>query len=509
MSAEPVRAVRGKDIAIAISLANLLHLRLWGEVLAVTTPDAFYSSTDNSDIWALMLNILLLAGIFLGANAALRRYVANGRAWVVAGFVGVLLVQVNAFGPILAPGIFTVIDPWRDRKYIDAFAPVFGLLMITGLCVKWPSQVLRAVLGLVLFLSPMVLVMYGRGLLAVARVNPSVTLASTAPRIGAPLDSIAGPRVVVIVFDAMTRRLAIEARPSTLAMPEFDRFRAEGLEATHVRQAGVNTGISVPTLLSGLDVRAAKAVSRNELELTLSDSSRVPWSTQPTLFDDAKSLGGVALVAGWYFPYCRMFTALDGCSTHAARVIGARGRTTSFAVTMRDQAIALIPYVNLRRRQIAIVEAQRREMQHAVVQGGRGLIWLHLVQPHTPWIWDAAAKRYTLTQFHPDGYFGNLALADEMLGEVRRAMEASGDWESTAVLILSDHVTPYLPDYLKDVSDERVPFVLKLPGAQTGLTYDRPLNASVTYPLVRALLRGEIPNNEAAAAWLTRQTAAP
>jgi membrane-anchored protein YejM (alkaline phosphatase superfamily) len=200
---------------------------------------------------------------------------------------------------------------------------------------------------------------------------------------------------------------------------------------------------------------------------------------------------------------------LDGFATHAARVIGSRGRTTSFAVTMRDQAIALIPYVNLRRRQIAIVEAQRDEMQRAVVQGGRGLIWLHLVQPHTPWIWDPATDSYTMTQFHPRGYFGNLALADVMLGEVRSALEASGDWNSTAVLIVSDHVTPYLPDYMKDVSDERVPFVLKLPGSLSGMTYDRPMDASVTYPLVRALLRGELRTNEEAAAWLNRQTAAP
>jgi len=505
----PAKLVRGKDLAVGISLANLLHLRLWGEVLAVTTPGAFYSSTDNSDIIAVMVNVLLLAMLFVGLNAFARRFGASGRKVTIAGLIFVVAMQFHAFGPILAPGVFTIVDPWRDGKYLDALAPVAAMLLIAAASAKWPQRALSLTVGLLMFLSPLTLVLFGRAVLAIATENPTESLAAEAPALGSPVDSQPGPRVVVIVMDAMTRRLAIDERPAALKMPELDRLRAEGIDASRVDQADHQTKLSFPALLSGLAVARAEPLDESEIELTLDDSSEVEWSDAPNLFDDSQSLGGVAVVAGWYFPYCRMFPDLDGCATHSARVIGARGRTTSFAGTLRDQAIALIPYINLRRRQIAIVEAQRAELKQALAMGGRGLVLLHLIEPHTPWIWDAEKGEYTLTQFAPRHYYGNLALADVMIGEARRAMEANGTWDSSAVLLLSDHVVPYLPRAMKKLDDRRVPFVLKLPGAQRGATYDKPLNADITYPLVRALLRGELADTAAAVAWLDRRARTP
>lgn len=420
--------IRGKDIAIGFSLANLMHLRLWGEVLSVTTTDAFFSNADNSDILALMLNVLLLGSVFVGLNAYARRFGGRGRRVAIAGFVFVLAMQFNAFGPILAPGVFTIVDPWREGEYFDALAPLLGLLLIAAASLKWPQRALRLAVGGVLIVSPLALILFGRGLLALATVNPSTELAPEAPALSAASDSVPGPRVVVIVMDAMTRRLAIDERPEGLEMPELDRLRAEGIDATRVDQADVQTMLSFPALLSGLDVTNAEPSAHDELSLTLDDSTELEWSEAPNLFADAQSLGGTADVVGWYFPYCRMFPELDGCATHSARVIGARGRETEFLETMRDQAIALIPYVNLRWRQIAIVEEQREEVQEALAHGGRGIVLLHLIEPHTPWIWDAERGEYSLTQFQPEDYFGNLALADVMIGEARRAAR----WKRTA-----------------------------------------------------------------------------
>lgn len=498
------RLIRGKDVAVGLSLANLMHLRLWGEALSVTTTDAFYSNVDNSDIWALMANVLLLAAVFVGLNAAARRLGPSGRRAAIAGFVFVLAMQFHAFGPILAPGIFTILDPWRAGKYLDALAPVLGMLLVAGLSVKWPQRALRVAVGSIVALSPLAVLFLGRGILAIATVNPTAELAAEAPALEEAADSVPGPRVVVIVMDAMTRRLAIDERPIGLELPELDRLRAEGIDATQVDQADAETKLSFPALLSGLDVSRAEPSADDELALTLADSSELAWSEAPNLFDDAQSLGGSAEVAGWYFPYCRMFPELDGCATHSARVIGSRGRETDFLATMRDQAIALLPYVNLRLRQIAIVEAQREEVSEVLSRGGRGIVLLHLIEPHTPWIWDAERGDYSLTQFDPSHYFDNLALADLMIGEARRAMEANGSWDSSAVLLLSDHVTPYLPDGMKVAEDRRVPFVLKLPGVNQGVAYSRRLNAAVTYPLVRALLRREIKTPVAAVAWLDR-----
>jgi arylsulfatase A-like enzyme len=93
-------------------------------------------------------------------------------------------------------------------------------------------------------------------------------------------------------------------------------------------------------------------------------------------------------------------------------------------------------------------------------------------------------------------------LADAMLGDVRRAMEGAGQWDSAAVVLISDHVMRYRPKYLREPDDRRVPFVVKLPGATTGLTYDRPFSALLAHDLVQALLRGELRTNADLVAWL-------
>ena len=169
---------------------------------------------------------------------------------------------------------------------------------------------------------------------------------------------------------------------------------------------------------------------------------------------------------------------------------------------MLDQQIALVPYVNLRIREIEIVRAQRLDAVEAVTLGNRGLIFLHLVLPHTPWIWDDSANSYTLTSFDSDGYYDNVRLMDRVLGELRVAMEGANEWDSTAVLLLSDHRMRYRPAYLKEPPDPRVPCILKLPGQTQGVAYDNPFSAMVTHDLVLALLRGELKTPAQATAWL-------
>ncbi len=502
MTAGTARRIRGKDVAVALSLANLCYLRLWVEVLGVTSTEAYFLSVANSDVAALMVNVLLLAAIFLGLAWFARGYGRGGRIAMVTGFVLVLAVQLNSLGPELAPGVLAVIDRWRNGLYLEALAPVAFLLVIAAAAYRWPRRALAITVGTVYVLTPFVAVTFIRGLWILLVVDPSNALAPEAPPIGTPVATVEGPRVVVIVMDALGRRHAVEDRPEGFVLPELDRLRAISLDATQVEQIGRATKISVPAMLSGLRVTDSHPVSADELLLTIDSSTTQPWSTAPSLLRDAQALGGVAIVAGWYHPYCRLFPTLDGCSTYPTRTIGSRGRSTGFLRAVVEQQRALTPYASLRWRQVEIVRSQHDDAVEAVTQGGRGLIFLHMVLPHTPWIWDDEEGGFTVTRFDNDGYYGNMELMDRFLGDLRHAMEATGKWDSTAVLLLSDHVMRYRPAYLDEPVDHRVPFILKMPGATEGLVYDRPFSAMVTYDLVELLLRGELHSVHAAAAWL-------
>ena len=494
--------IRGRDLLIGLSLANLWFVRLWGEVLAVAGPDAYFSTISNADIYALMLNVLLLAAAFVAGAAVARRFGKAGRRVMVAGFVLVLFAQFNHLGPELNPGFLSLVDPWKSGKYVDVLAPVLALLLIVGASVKWPQRALRVAVGFVLLLSPFVAVTFGRAALILLRVDPTDALAARAPSVDADVPQRDGPRVVLIVLDAMGRRHAIDARPDSIKMPALDRLRAEALDASQVTQIGAQTKISVPAMLSGVDIAASEPEGHDELLLTLEDGSTVPWSETDHLIAEAQRLGGVGVIAGWYHPYCRLFDHADACATYPARTVGSRARDTGFWRALVEQQLALFPYLSLRMRQVEIVETQREDLAQAAVLGERGFVFLHVIAPHTPWIWDHEEQDYTLTEFSPDGMFFNLELADVMLGEIREAMERAGQWDSTAVIVTSDHVAQYRPRWIEEPDDTRVPFIVKLPGAAGGRSYTRPFNALAVHELASALLRGELRDYEALVAWL-------
>ncbi len=496
----------GSDFAVAISLAHLCLIRVWLELLAVSGPNAYYLDVSNLDYLAAATNTALLTGLFLLATYVARGRGIAGRAALAWGFLALLFAQVSGVGPSLSPGVFAVIDRWREAKYIEALLP---LVLLGGLglaCWRWTVPTARIARRVVFIAFPFALINLARAGWIVATLNPSEALAAESPPIGAALPESDGPRVVVILMDALSRRHAIDARPADLALPNLDRLRSEAIDATQVTQFANKTIIAVPAMLSGLPVERSEPEDGDELLISV-DGRELPWSEQPNVLKDAQDLGGVAVVAGWYHPYCRMFAALDACSTFPTRTVGSRARHTGFWRALFDQQLAMLPYVNLRIRQIDLVEDQLVDAQRAVTLGDRGLVFLHLMIPHTPWIWDDEDDEFTLTRFNHDGYYGNIALMDAVLGDLRQRMEAAGKWDRSAVLFLSDHIMRYRPRYLEEPADPRVPYILKLPGQQGGVTFHRPLSAMITHDLLEALLRGELQDNDAATAWLSARAA--
>jgi hypothetical protein len=74
-------------------------------------------------------------------------------------------------------------------------------------------------------------------------------------------------------------------------------------------------------------------------------------------------------------------------------------------------------------------------------------------------------------------------------------MESAGNWDSTTVLLSSDH--PYREaKSLDGKSDLRVPFLLKLAGQSEGLSYSAEFNTILTHDLLLAILKGELSTAE-------------
>ncbi len=147
-----------------------------------------------------------------------------------------------------------------------------------------------------------------------------------------------------------------------------------------------------------------------------------------------------------------------------------------------------------------------KEARRVVANPQLDLIVVHWNVPHPPSIYDRSTQRLrdSLINVTDTSYADNLVLTDHTLGLIRRDLEASGRWDSTILIVSSDHwLRKSLWRYEGDV-DHRIPFMLKLAGQKKGVTYEESFNTVLTGDLVLAILRGEITSADGVVTWLDR-----
>ncbi len=100
------------------------------------------------------------------------------------------------------------------------------------------------------------------------------------------------------------------------------------------------------------------------------------------------------------------------------------------------------------------------------------------------------------------GYARHLEYVDRMLGEVVALLEASGRYDDALHIITSDHGAK--TESWQDEDRYRVPLIVKLPGHARGLAIDGEVSNAHLRSVISAVLRGDIPEAQAALAALGR-----
>ncbi|MCM3902255.1 MAG: sulfatase-like hydrolase/transferase [Pyrinomonadaceae bacterium] len=517
---------------LAFSLSNLCFFNAWREVLSPQGLSYLYYWKQYPGyvaLAALVINVLLLALIFLTGFYLLRRL--GGSNWVKFGQALFLLVFLRALNNIQAQ--FDSLSTSHLRLLLGRagyIVAVFLVLSLIAFAIKryGLDRVARAAAMIVLILSPFgvlgltqaswLAVKYGR---SVSRERTATTAfnPSTSPR----------PRVLWLVFDEMDEHLAFSGRPAGLSLPEFDRVRAEALVATNAFPPAGHTSQSIPALLTGQLISAVKPIDPGELLVTIAARNEtVNWSTEPDTFSDARAAGLNTALVGWYNPYCRVIgDHLTSCRWEAAtqRIDPTKLSLKKNLIRQNSDLLRLLPFTARIRARLLPAETRdyrsefladyltlMRQAEDAVANQEFGLLFIHLPVPHPPYIYDRAKGDLTVTQ--EGSYLDSLALADRALGDLRQKMEQAGTWDSTSVVISSDHW--WRSDYWRKhffwtASDQmvqgervehRVPFMIKLAGQKTTLPYNPPFNTVLTRSLIREVLNGNISEPGQVAAWL-------
>jgi hypothetical protein len=504
-----------RDLARALSAANLCFL--YATVTLFLTPsNQYYMVTPPGprDLAALLLNLLLLSGV-LCAGARLVRCWENGFTLRLAllTLTALLVFGAAQLARSVPPLPVAALDPAVRRAAklaLLAGGAVATAGFLIGL-VRDPRRLLRWGANLLLALFPFAPLVLAQA--AWATLAPAPADRAAQPEAG-PARRVAG-RIVILLFDELDDRIAFSERPAGLALPEFDRFRETAVTATEAYPPAGNTLESIPALLCGRPVDGAEKRDRDRLLVRFSGDSRpVSWKEQPNLFSRARKLGARAAVVGWYHPYPRMVGPDVERCLWAPYYYWTDRERNSLPETMWQQ-IALAdlpgraPAARLNREHhIRSYRRLRAGALETAADPDLDLVFAHFPVPHLPGIYDRRSRQIAPRgPLDMEAYLGNLELADRTLGEVRRSMADAGLWETSTVVVTSDHWLR-LPG-LDPKLGYRVPLIVKLPGQTRPLTYRERLNTVLLHDLVLRQLEEPSALPEELVAWLNRRRSSP
>lgn len=486
---------------------NLTFIGLWQTLLQYQSTDAFYLRLSRTDFLAIGLNTLL-AGSLLGLAArALTR--CQGRAGLLVRDALTLALLVPLLNILRQALRLTPDDAGRWLGALPtwslAVAALVGLVTLTMLCALRPGLVGRSGGQLMLLASPFLLLNLGRLVWIIGTADLEQfrdRSLATAPANSA--NPAPRPRVLVVVFDEMDYRLTLGSGRVPRALPELEALERTSISASDARAPAGNTNESMPGLLIGEAVQALVPSGIRTGSLRLAGGQEADLDSLSTMFARAQALGVTSGLVGWNIPYCRTGLAAGLSRCHWWPSGLHLGTEEPLGATMLHQWVSVAPWNSRAIHQLRHAQIQREALT-LVGDSTLGLVVLHLLVPHYPWIYDEAHEEFTLKSFGPRGYRGNLKLADRDLGTIRATLTRSGLEPRTILIVTSDHAWRSSAE-LDGQSDARVPWLVHWPGATDAVTISAPVQTAHTGDLALAILAGQVRSAESAYVWLSARS---
>ncbi len=235
-----------------------------------------------------------------------------------------------------------------------------------------------------------------------------------------------------------------------------------------------------------------------------------------TIFREAGAAGLKTGLVGAFFPYCATHgSVISNCRDFHARESWHAKVSSTVLTTLEAVPFAYRLFLKDR-----IFDNRTQRYEFVIHDGSEmasnpnlDLVYLHFPFPHPPGVYDRASGRLDVLGRH--SYLDNLALTDVSFGVLRRAMEQTGVWRQSVVIVSSDHWwrtegwkshSDWTEEEERAVADRpldhRIPFMVKLAGSERAMVFERPFNTLVTRRVVMALLHGHLSTNKDLAQFL-------
>ncbi len=519
-----------KDFVFCATLACLCTFRVWANVL--TTYRAYYLFHDPVSP-RLFLNELvgvwLLTGVLFAACRLVRRFEQQraGR-WAVLLLV---LGALNGIRPLLPnASVSAVAAALRAPTGAVLVALLVLAGSIAGIALLARRRGWSLLRDAVLCFAPLFAVINVEAVAAAVRFDRlEARYRDLPPRAAGPARK--GPRVVWMVFDELDYDVALS--PANRGrFRALERLRQESFDADNAYAPSSWTILSLPSLLLGRPLDEVRLPSPDVLEVEGPGQPSASMATLPNVFRDARSRGVDSALIGWAVPHCRILgndvsrcfwveyqppapTALSWrLHRQLALLVDLMPGAWRSGLTQATGPACCNPHTDSRSAHWRRYQEYMPQARAAAADPAFGLVVLHLPVPHQPLIRDDEG-RLQLSPSAPASYVGNVTLADEALGDLRAAMESAGLWESTTVVVTSDHF--FRPDsFFKGATwgrepgtarEHRVPFLVRVPGDHPHVAYAPPFTTWVLANLTLGILDGKVDSARGIASWLDAHAA--
>jgi hypothetical protein len=210
-----------------------------------------------------------------------------------------------------------------------------------------------------------------------------------------------------------------------------------------------------------------------------------------SISSEAHQRGYNVSVSGWHIPYGRWFPGLLADCAWWSRPSEFNSTGTTFFQSARRKPMSLFETGDYSPFGHSLTAKRMTRLYFEFMQHSRdalgnpaiGFLFLHVPFPHPVHTYNRFTGRFDGPAAPVEGYANSLALVDRILSELRDVMERDGTWEGAAVVLSADHPNVFAPSS-SPKSDQRVPFLLKLPGKQPTAVFPNRLNTIMTADLL-------------------------
>ena len=474
------------DVLVAFSAANLALFGIWSQLIYVEGNNVYYlTSYTWHSYFASIILLLVLAVVFLFALKKLCTPCASPIKLIS-------IAVLAAYVPLIANAVrltFNLPIAWIIKELSSPFIAI--AVLIASVLVIGLMWLLRKQLTALIYI--VLLVLFPIAPLNVIHVSYEGVSRAVEE------ESVANEKVynystrektILLIFDELDYRMAFEEKVPGLKLKNLHYLKQNSLFFTNAISLFSATYSAIPSLTIGHSV-SPFFIGEDDLGVKLNDSDvKSTWRKTETLFSKLVGAGKNVALMGYYHPYCRIFgDMVDYCKAYSSSRGVETARSNSVYQSFIKQAISLTPFyrvLNAIGTYKGLEEATMKKITHDAMD----FIYVHFNLPHSPYYYDREAEKLTIFNV-VDGYIDNLQLTDIVLGRIINRLKEENLWDTSTLIVTSDHHWRHVDEY-DGVVSRKIPLIVKLPEQNKMLVSDTEISLLQLKPMIEKIMLDKI-----------------